>query len=221
MRNAPSQPAGPPVRPPSPEYPFQLIVGDYFTKAGHNYLILGDRYSGWVSLFPAGTGEFDAEALIKRLHVYFVTFGVPTEYASDDGPQFKSGKLQKFLKTWGVHHRKSSAYFPHSNSCAEIAVKTNKLILMENTEPIRELNRVAYCRAILQYRNSPLQDFRLSHAQMTFGRQIKDFIPMLPGKYQPRQEWGLIKVQRNRNNHKEYPVLRNIPIPFTRIGIGF
>ena len=29
------------------------------------------------------------------------------------------------------------------------------------------------------------------------------------------------KVQRNRNNHKEYPVLRNIPIPFTRIGIGF
>ena len=30
-----------------------------------------------------------------------------------------------------------------------------------------------------------------------------------------------LKVQRNRNNHKEYPVLRNIPIPFTRIGIGF
>ena len=29
------------------------------------------------------------------------------------------------------------------------------------------------------------------------------------------------KVQRNRYNHKEYPVLRNIPIPFTRIGIGF
>ena len=29
------------------------------------------------------------------------------------------------------------------------------------------------------------------------------------------------KVQRNRNNHKEYPVLRNIPIPFTRIGIEF
>ena len=29
------------------------------------------------------------------------------------------------------------------------------------------------------------------------------------------------KVQRNRNNHQEYPILRNIPIPFTRIGIGF
>ena len=29
----------------------------------------------------------------------------------------------------------------------------------------------------------------------------------------------ICKVQRNRNNYKEYPILRNIPIPFTRIGI--
>ena len=112
--------------------------------------------------------------------------------------QFKSGKLEKFLKTWGVHHRKSSAHFPHSNSRAEIAVKTAKRILMENTEPSGELNRDAYCRAILQYRNSPLQDVRLSPAQMIFGRQIKYFIPVLPGKYQPRQEWGLIQEDRDR-----------------------
>ena len=50
MRNAPSHSAGPPVRPPSPEYPFQLQFGDYFSKAGRNYLVLGDRYSGWVSI---------------------------------------------------------------------------------------------------------------------------------------------------------------------------
>ena len=56
MRNAPSQLAGPPVRPPSPEYPFQFIVGDYFSKAGCNYLVLGDRYSGWVSTYSAGSG---------------------------------------------------------------------------------------------------------------------------------------------------------------------
>ena len=112
MRNAPSQLAGRPVWPPSPEYPFQLIVGDYFTKAGHNYLVLGDRYSGWVSLFPAGTGEFDAEALIKRLREYFVTFGVPTEYASDDGPQFKSGKLQKFLKNMGSPPQEKQCLLP-------------------------------------------------------------------------------------------------------------
>ena len=133
-----------------PEYPFQLQFGDYFSKAGRNYLVLGDRYSGWVSIYQAGTGEFDAEALIKRLRQHFITFGVPKEYASDDGPQFKSGKLEKFLKTWGVYHRQSSAYFPHSNSRPEIAVKTAKRLLMENVGPSGELNHNAYCRAILQ-----------------------------------------------------------------------
>ena len=149
-------------------------------------------------MFPAGSGDFDANALIRHLRTYFITFGVPTEYCSDDGPQFQSGKLAKFFKTWGVYHRKSSAHFPHSNSCAEIAVKTAKRILMENTESNGELNLDAYCRAMLQYRNSPLQDVRLSPAQIIFGHQIKDFIPVIPGKYQPRQEWGLIQEDRDR-----------------------
>ena len=198
MRNAPSQPAGPPVRPPSPEYPFQLIVGDYFHKAGLNYLVIADRYSGWVSMFPTGSGDFDADALIRHLRTYFITFGVPTEYSSDDGPQFQSGKLAKFFKTWGVYHRKSSAHFPHSNSRAELAVKTAKRILMENTEANGELNLDAYCRATLQYRNTPLQDVRLSPAQIIYGRQIKDFIPVLAGKYRPRQEWGFVQEDRDR-----------------------
>ena len=141
-------------------------MGDYFSKAGRNYLVLGDRYSGWVSTYSAGSGELDAEAFIKRLFHYFVTFGMPTEYASDDGPQFRSGKLQKFLKTWGVHHRQSSAYFPHSNSHM---VKTAKRTLMENVGPSGELNQDAYCRVILQYRNSPLQDVRLSPHKLFLG----------------------------------------------------
>ena len=91
------------------------------------------------------------------LREYFVTFGIPQEYASDDGPQFKSGKLQKFFKTWGVHYRLSSTCFPHSNACAEIAVKTAKRCLNDNLRPRRELNKDSYLRAILQYRNSPLK----------------------------------------------------------------
>ena len=143
-------------------------------------------------------GDFDADALIRHLRTYFITFGVPTKYSSDDGPQFQSGKLAKFFKTWGVYHRKSSAHFPHSNSRAEIAVKTAKRILMENTEANGELNLDAYCRATLQYRNTPLQDLRLSPAQIIYGRQIKDFIPVLAGKYRPRQEWGFVQEDRDR-----------------------
>ena len=48
-RNTPSQAALPPKKPPSPDYPFQLIVGDYFSLQGFNYLILVDLYMGCPS----------------------------------------------------------------------------------------------------------------------------------------------------------------------------
>jgi hypothetical protein len=61
VRDASSQPAGVPVPPPSPSFPFQYVVGDYFSMTGVNYLILGDRFSGWLSIYEAGKGEFDAK----------------------------------------------------------------------------------------------------------------------------------------------------------------
>ena len=39
-REAPAQPAGFPVAPPSPNYPFQMIVADYFFLHGHNFLVI-------------------------------------------------------------------------------------------------------------------------------------------------------------------------------------
>ena len=64
VRDAPSQPAGTPVTPPTPSFPFQFVVGDYFSLAGINYLVLGDRFSGWLSIYTASKGEFDAKALV-------------------------------------------------------------------------------------------------------------------------------------------------------------
>ena len=56
-RIAPSQPAAPPVSPPSPEYPFQMQVCDYFSLHGRNYLALADRYSGWLTVYRVGSGN--------------------------------------------------------------------------------------------------------------------------------------------------------------------
>jgi hypothetical protein len=67
IRDAPSQPAGSPMQPPSPSFPFQYVVGDYFSLAGVNYLVLGDRFSRWLSIYTASKGQFDAKALVKRI----------------------------------------------------------------------------------------------------------------------------------------------------------
>ena len=58
MREAPSQPAGFPNAPPSPEYPFQMIVADYFSLHGDNFLIIADRFTGWQQVYPAPPGKF-------------------------------------------------------------------------------------------------------------------------------------------------------------------
>ena len=131
IRDAPSQPAGMPVAPPSPEYPFQMVVADSFSLQGHNYLVVGDRYSGWLSIYGADKGDFDGKALERIFWENFTTFNIPEDISADGGPQMMSEAVQNCFSRWGVRHRLSSAYFPHSNSRAELAVKTGKRLLWD------------------------------------------------------------------------------------------
>ena len=89
-------------------------------------MALADRYSGWLTAYRVGSGEYDARALVKILRQHFVTFGVALELASDGGPQMMATEVKRFLDKWGVRHSGSSAYHSHSNNRAETAIKTCK-----------------------------------------------------------------------------------------------
>ena len=186
-KNAPSNPNSPPIPPLLPDYPFQCICADYFTHKGVSYLVIIDRYSNWPIVEKSSNG---ATGLVSILRETFSTLGAPEELASDGGPEFTASITRKFLQDWGVHHRLSSVAFARSNGRAEVGVKTVKRLMMENTGPGGDLNNDAFHRAMLQYRNTPDRDTRLSPAVCIYGHQIRDFIPVIPYKYRPQRMWN-------------------------------
>ena len=175
-----------------------MVATDYCHLNGVNYLIIADRYSGWLSVLHVGKGEFDTEKLIEVFRDYFLTFGIAEEISSDMASQYMSTKFEKFLKQYGIHHRKSSSYFAHSNSRAELGVKSGKRILMDNMDPDGTVNNDRFLRAMLQYRNTPQPDTRLSPAQVVYGRYMRDFIPVVNDKYEPKQEWAMVREYREK-----------------------
>ncbi|XP_062597916.1 uncharacterized protein LOC134259340, partial [Saccostrea cucullata] len=132
----------------------------------NHYLVVVDRYSNWPIVDQSAVGAQGLKTCLRRI---FVTYRIPDELASDGGPELTATTTRQFLRDWGVHHRLSSVAFPHSNCRAEIGVKTVKRLLMDNTSSSGDVDTDAFKRAMLQYRNTPDRDTKLSPAICIFG----------------------------------------------------
>ena len=90
---------------------------------------------------------------------------------------FKKGEVQKTQKQYGIHHRNSLAYNPHSNSRAEIGVKTVKRMMRQNIDSDGSILNSRFLNALLTYKNTPDRDMMMSPAEIVLGRQLNDFFP--------------------------------------------
>ena len=199
-----SNPSQPPVPPKEPEYPFQMLAADYFHHMGQYYAVIVDRYSHWPVAFRTEQDCIGSKGLISHLRLLFSTYGVPEEISSDGASEFSSAATQEFLKTWQVHHRKSSVAFPHSNCRAELAVKQIKRILMNNCSPAGSLDTDSFHKAMLSYRNTVDPVTKFSPALAIYGRQMRDGLPVLPGQYNPHNTWQEILDHREHAMAKRH-----------------
>ena len=145
---APSLPKEPYCPTPPPDYPFQHLAMDFFQKGHHHYLTIVDCFSGWFIVSHMNP-QPTSEKLKKILMQVGSTYGLPESISSDGGPQFTSSEFQHFLKLCDINHRQSSAYYPQSNGRAELAVKTAKRLLENNTSPNGSLDTAKFMTAIL------------------------------------------------------------------------
>ena len=189
---APSQPAAPPHPLPSPDYPFQMISSDYFSYGGQDYVIINDRYSNFLSVYHGNT---TSEAFIKVLREFCGNWGIPDELATDGATVYTSALTQRFLKQYGINHRVSSSYFPHSNQFSEGSVKAAKRMIRDNIGSDGKLNTDRFVRALLLHRNTPDRS-GASPAQVVFGRHMKHFFPSTPSSLLLNPEWKLVLERR-------------------------
>ena len=197
-RIAPSQSREPIIMTCSPEWPFQQIALDLFYVGHQAYLACADRLTGWLMVFHPKPGQASAGNLVSICRGIFQAYGVPEEISSDGGPPFTSDRFLSFLEFWGVSHRLSSVGYAQSNGRAELAVKAAKRIVLGNTTADGSLDNDRAARAILQYRNTPVQGLGISPAQLLLHRQLRDHLPAHPTFYKPHPEWIIAANQREK-----------------------
>ena len=199
---APSQPREPLAEPATPQFPFEQTVVDFCDIRGNKFLIFTDRYTGWVE--AALMKDPTANKVCNNLRSWFCIYGAPQEQTSDAGPPFQSHEYQQFLKDWGIKQRLSSAYYPQSNGRAELAVKTAKRILLDNTNSAGQLQNDQTACAFMMHRNTPIQDVGISPAMMLFGRPIKDHLPTIRDHLSISRQWKEIRELREKAMAKRH-----------------
>ena len=194
--HAPSQSKEPFCETHIPEFPFESTCTDIFHLHGYKFLMYVDRFTGWLEI--AQSPRTDATAVCSHLRRWFTTFGVAVELASDGGPPYDSNIYKQFLKDWGVTQRLASAHFPQSNGRAELGVKSGKRLLRANISSSGSLDNDKVSRALMAYRNTPLQDYHLSPAELLFGKKLKDHLPLITEQHRA-PKWEEIRQNREKD----------------------
>ena len=172
------------------------VCADFFTLNSYNFLTIVDRFSNWLSVLRLD--QDTSEELLKALRGYVSVFGIPITFTSDGAKVFTSKEVEDFFNRYGIIHRVTTAYNPRSNKRAEVAVKATKRLIRDSISQTGSLNTDKLVRAVLNHRNTPCPLTGLSPAQIVFGRTLRDFLPLQPYKFMPRQEWRQAAEQRER-----------------------
>lgn len=155
-----------------------------------------DTYSKWIEAIPLK--QTNSQVVIETLRNIFVTFGIPNQIVSDNGPPFNSKEFEVFCRSNGIEVLKSPVYHPQSNGSAERAVQTLKQGMKKSlidpkkkSEPFNlKLNRFLF-----SYRTTPTSVTNLSPSRMIFNFKPRTLIDLLKQSIQGKTKEKISKIK--------------------------
>uniref|UniRef100_A0A8C9UY15 Gypsy retrotransposon integrase-like protein 1 n=1 Tax=Scleropages formosus TaxID=113540 RepID=A0A8C9UY15_SCLFO len=175
-----------------PGRPWAKIGTDLFQHNGSEYLLCVDYYSKFPEI--AKLTDMTSQNVIIALKSMFARHGIPDIVISDNGPQYASLEFKCFAESWEFEHKTSSPGYAQSNGQAERAVQAIKTMVTKS-----EGEKGDPCIALLEYRNTPLDDIGLSPAQLLMGRRLKTKLPTSTTLLTPEGNWQI----KEKLNHRQ------------------
>ena len=171
----PSKPL-PPLTQTEASRPFEAMSIDLAVFEGTHYLVVVDRFSGWINV--AKLTGLKTDAVTTILEDWHLTFGKPQRLRTDRGPQFRS-EFNEWCEANSIIHELSSPDHHESNGHAENAVKQVKNLLGKC-----DGNWKNFKKALFEWRNTPRTADGLSPSQWAFGRRQRSEAPALDIAYE-------------------------------------
>ena len=168
-----------------PVVPWTKLASDIFHFQNDSYLLIVD----FTSRFPIvrKLKSMTAKHVASHFSEVFGEYRWPDTLLTDNGPCYASHEFQQLMSDMSVNHITSSPHYPQSNGLAEKYVQIVKNLFIKAHE-----EGTNYQKALMIYRNTPLDDSLLSPMQILQGRAARSDLPM---SYAAKVKFGLASGQ--------------------------
>ena len=160
---------------PIPKEPWSKIgidlVGPIDNMKKNQYILtLIDYKTKWPEVFTISS--ISSSTIIKHLKEVFARQGMPKLLVSDNGRQFISEEMRKFLQNCGVKHHCVALYSPQSNGLIERFNKVLKEKLFERKLQNKSLHQTIQ-DLLFDYRSTPHSVTGLSPFELLNSRRMR------------------------------------------------
>lgn len=135
------------------------------------------------------------------LRKIFSRYGSPVVLKSDNGPAYSSMEFKDFAKTYGFEHITSSPRYSQSMGFIEKNVQICKNLLKK----AKKSNSDPYL-ALLEFRNTPIENVHMSPSQMLMGRRTRTQIPVNESLLNPKYDASKVRaaLKKKQQVQKQY-----------------